>query len=163
MTLPDCIIIGGVSGCGKTTVGKALAEKLNYTFIDGDDYHSHENKVKMSQGIGLNDDDRAPWLEKLAHIAGSTPRTILGCSCLKKKYRDLFKKYNKHLMIIILDVTAEHLVSRTAKRVGHYAKPNLLHSQFSDLEMPEGEDVYVVDGMMTPDEIAHKIIEILEK
>ncbi|CAD5231038.1 unnamed protein product [Bursaphelenchus xylophilus] len=164
MTIPEFIIIGGVAGCGKSTVGRLLADKLGYTFVDGDDYHSQENKAKMGQGIGLNDEDRAPWLQKLSEIASTSPRTVLGCSCLKKKYRDLFTASNPDLAIVILEVTTEHLVSRMAKRTGHYAKPNLLESQFRDFETPKDErNVFIVDGMETPEKIVGKIVKVVSK
>jgi gluconokinase len=137
---PKAIILMGVSGCGKTAVGKALSQALGWPFFDGDDFHPAENIAKMSEGIPLNDDDRTPWLEKQhdlidSHLkAGSS--IILACSALKKKYRDRLKEGNLGVVFVYLKGDFNLIYSRMSARDSHYMKTEMLSSQFDALEEP---------------------------
>ncbi|MGL5006435.1 MAG: gluconokinase [Plesiomonas sp.] len=134
------IIVMGVSGCGKSSVGSALANALNAKFIDGDDLHPKANILKMSAGNPLNDDDRAPWLERIRDAAFSLEKKnetgIIVCSALKRKYRDMIREGNENVTFIFLDGTFELIFERLSKRVGHFQKEGMLQSQFDTLESP---------------------------
>ncbi|MGL5758165.1 gluconokinase [Plesiomonas sp.] len=134
------IIVMGVSGCGKSSVGSSLANALNAKFIDGDDLHPKANILKMSAGNPLNDDDRAPWLERIRDAAFSLEKKnetgIIVCSALKRKYRDMIREGNENVTFIFLDGTFELIFERLSKRVGHFQKEGMLQSQFDTLECP---------------------------
>ncbi|MGL5727247.1 MAG: gluconokinase [Plesiomonas sp.] len=134
------IIVMGVSGCGKSSVGSALADALNAKFIDGDDLHPKANILKMSAGNPLNDDDRAPWLERIRDAAFSLEKKnetgIIVCSALKRKYRDMIREGNENVTFIFLDGTFDLIFERLSKRVGHFQKEGMLQSQFDTLECP---------------------------
>ena len=130
----------GVSGCGKTTLGKALASTYNYTFLEGDDFHSQENKKKMNNGIPLNDTDRFPWLKQINaclknHLGTNT---VLACSALKKKYRQLLSNDLPHdsILWVYLDTVITVLQKRMEERT-HFMPPGLLQSQLDTLEAPK--------------------------
>ncbi len=129
----------GVSGCGKTTVGKLLSEKTKLPFYDADDFHTDHNIQKMKNHQALSDDDRTPWLEALSnHIAAweNQGGAILACSALKEKYRDILSSKNTKINWVYLDGSFELIKSRLEKRHGHYMKATLLESQFATLEIP---------------------------
>ena len=88
----EVVVISGVSGCGKTTIGEELAKQLNWGFKDGDDLHSEQNRTKMKNGRPLTDEDRTPWLENIVKYAEEHNRCVIACSALKKQYRDLFRR-----------------------------------------------------------------------
>ncbi|MGL4600107.1 MAG: gluconokinase [Plesiomonas sp.] len=138
------IIVMGVSGCGKSSVGSALANALNAKFIDGDDLHPKANILKMSAGNPLNDDDRAPWLERIRDAAFSLEKKnetgIIVCSALKRKYRDMIREGNENVTFIFLDGSFELIFERLSKRVGHFQKEGMLQSQFDTLECPLSTD-----------------------
>lgn len=149
------IVLFGVSGAGKTTVGRLLAEDLGWTFIDADDFHPPENVSKMSQGIPLDDEDRKDWLASLSNVirehitAGSD--LVLACSALKAAYRaQLSVNQNVHFVYLKADrdITAERL----AKRSGHFMDPRLLNSQFDTLEEPQADSMRV-DSRLETEEI----------
>ncbi len=134
------IIIMGVSGCGKTTVGRQLAERLNVPFFDADDYHSPGNVAKMVQAIPLNDADREPWLHTLKeHIAqwSADGGAVLACSALKEKYRQILLKDAKApIHWVWLHGTYELLLERLKQRRNHFMSARMLDSQLHDLEPP---------------------------
>jgi gluconokinase len=152
------IIIMGVTGSGKTTVGTLLAKQLGWTFADADDFHTPANKEKMSKGIALTDADRGPWLEAIhdaiARWQASGQNAIVACSALKQAYRDLLSD-NVDVKFVYLRGNAELIIKRLGHRKGHYAKENLVASQFEALEEPK--DSYVVDISGTPEEIVAEI------
>ncbi len=160
MLPPRFLIVMGVSSCGKTSVGRALASRLGWDFYDADDFHPPENIAKMSAGIALDDADRAPWLATLhdliaSRLAQNRPG-VLACSALKERYRLALLLGNSGVDIVYLKGDYELICTRIAARVGHYMKPELLRSQFEDLEEPV--DALTVDAGLTVDEIVERVI-----
>lgn len=134
------IIIMGVSGSGKTTIGKLLAEKRNIPFFDGDDFHPKENIKKMTDGFPLNDEDRKPWLESLANkIAEHTKinGAVIACSALKESYRQILTSNTNHIHWVFLSGDFETIKQRLEERNSHFMKSDLLTSQFDALEVPK--------------------------
>ena len=134
------LIMMGVSGCGKTSVGKRLSEVLGWPFYDGDDFHPPENVAKMSTGIPLDDADRAPWLTRLHDLiadhleAGGS--MLLACSALKQSYRDTLSRENPGVVFVYLKGDFDLILGRMAAREAHYMKAGMLRSQFEALEEP---------------------------
>ena len=135
------ILIMGVSGCGKTTVGKRLAKRLGWDFYDADDFHPPVNIEKMSQGMPLNDTDRALWLETLHALISSCSQAnqpgVLACSALKEQYRLTLLDGNPGVQIVYLKGSYDLIWSRLSSRTKHYMKPNMLKSQLIALEEPK--------------------------
>lgn len=140
-TEPERIIIMGVSGSGKSSLGAALAQALNLPFIEGDNLHPAENIAKMHAGIALNDNDRQPWLQALSlSVQQQTSGAVVSCSALKKPYRDYLRsELGAGLRFICLTGSQELIASRLKTRQGHFMQAGLLASQFKDFENPEGE------------------------
>ena len=140
------VIVMGVSGSGKSTIGRALAAALGLPFIEGDDYHPRANVDKMAAGQPLDDADRAPWLATLAEVlarAEAEGGGVLACSALKKRYRDVLRSgLTGEARVVYLDGSASLLAERLANRDGHFFPPHLLASQFEALE-PPADAVYV--------------------
>ena len=157
-------IIMGVSGCGKSTVARLLAEKLDWDFFEADDFHPPGNIAKMKAGIPLNDSDRAPWLSSLNEMLVSTLKTerhpVLACSALKQSYRAKLRQGTDNLEFIYLKGSYDLIWSRISKRKGHYMGPGMLKSQFKALEEPI--HALVVDIHLTPEEIVEKIIKVFQ-
>jgi len=155
-------IIMGVSGCGKSTIGRLLAEKLDWDFLDADNFHLPENIAKMTAGIPLNDADRAPWLSALHRTLSSTLKAgrhpVLACSALRESYRYRLCQGNDGLKIIYLKGSYDVIWSRMIGRKGHYMTADMLKSQFDALEEPL--NAMVMDVRLTPDEIVQKIIGV---
>ncbi len=138
--MADCILVMGVSGCGKTTIGKQLAEQLKVPFLEGDDYHPESNISKMKSGEPLTDDDRMPWLQNLAKAAQQHEKDgfVMACSALKAKYRNVLKLLiDSELSIVFLDGKYETILKRMEARSGHFMPADLLKSQFEALELPQ--------------------------
>ena len=139
---PRFILVMGVSGCGKTSVGKALADQLGWGFYDADDFHPPENVAKMANGIPLDDADRAPWLAALHDLVSDSLRDerpgVLACSALKERYRQQLLGGNEGVLIVHLQGNFDLIWSRMEKRTDHYMKPHMLKSQFETLEEPAG-------------------------
>jgi carbohydrate kinase (thermoresistant glucokinase family) len=140
----------GVSGCGKSLIGASLAQELGLEFIEGDDYHSAENKEKMAQGIPLNDEDRLSWLVKLRNLLQEASNSlVVSCSALKKSYREVLTSDDTKLIFVHLYTSQEVIEQRLKVRKGHFFNPGLLSSQFEILEPLEscelGFQVNVVD------------------
>lgn len=143
------IVLMGVSGSGKTTVGQALARRLDYPFYDGDDFHPPQNVAKMAAGQPLDDDDRAPWLARLhdlmaEHAAEDEP-IVVACSALKKKYRRRLREDVPNVVFVYLRGSADVIRARLQSRDDHYMQPDMLDSQFEALEAPEPEEAIIVD------------------
>lgn len=135
------MVVMGVTGSGKTTVGEALARAIHATYVDGDKLHPEANIAKMSAGIPLDDADRWPWLAKVGETLRqeSTP-IIVGCSALKRAYRDFItERAGAPVLFIHLDGSRELISRRMRERTGHFMPTSLLDSQFATLEVP-GED-----------------------
>ena len=137
----NAIVIMGVSGCGKTTVGRALAERLDATFIDADDFHPAASVEKMRAGTPLNDEDRTPWLatlnRELRERSLSGERVVLACSALKIRYREAIGAQLSNVDWIFLDGSFEAIAERVRARANHYMPESLLRSQFEALEPPD--------------------------
>jgi gluconokinase len=131
------IVVMGVSGCGKSSVGVALAESLGARFIDGDDLHPEANKAKMSAGIPLEDSDRWPWLDRVSQAL--VPGTVVACSALKRVYRERIVTGAPNAFFVHLDGSREILEQRLGARSGHFMPATLLDSQLASLE-PLGPD-----------------------
>lgn len=132
-------IVMGVSGCGKSTIGKQLSEKLAIPFFDADDFHPKENIDKMANGFALNDSDRLPWLEVLSlkiNKWNADKGAVLACSALKESYRKILSNQVEKIVWIYLEGDAETIQTRLQKRNNHFMDPNLLTSQFNTLEVP---------------------------
>ena len=145
------IIIAGVSGSGKSTVGKLLAERLGCEFADADDYHPPENIAKMKAGIPLDDADRAGWLEALGDHLASRENIVLACSALKRIYRDRLRGMAGPLEFFVLSLDKESLMQRLEAR-DHFMPASLLDSQLATLEL--GNDVKVIDNTLGAGEVA---------
>ncbi len=134
------IIVMGVSGCGKSSVGAALADRLGGTYVDADDLHSAENVAHMASGKPLTDDMRWPWLDRcvteMNRLRADAP-AVLACSALKKVYRDHLRNGIAGLQFVYLDAKRDLVLDRMSKREGHYMPVSLLDSQFATLEVPE--------------------------
>ena len=161
---PQFIILMGVSGSGKTSVGTALAARLGWDFFDGDDFHSPENVAKMANGIPLNDNDRAPWLAalnaKIRECMANQRPGVLACSALKQQYRKRLLAGNPGVQIIYLKGDYDLIAARMMAR-SHYMKPGMLQSQFDTLEEPA--DAITIDIEAPVDRIVEKIISILDQ
>jgi gluconokinase len=137
------IVLMGVSGCGKTTVGKTLSQVTSIPFYDGDDFHPQSNKDKMASGVPLDDTDRQPWLQSIVDFAtekcDSGQPVLVACSALKKKYRDQLRQLNHPVIFIHLFASIEIISARQANRPGHFMPASLMESQYAALETPTGE------------------------
>jgi carbohydrate kinase (thermoresistant glucokinase family) len=144
------VIVMGVSGSGKTTVGEGIATELGFELIEGDDYHPPRNVEKMAAGVPLTDDDRRPWLETLATLLedrhARSQGTVLACSALRSAYRDVLRSAvpAAETFIILLEADAATLRSRMESRTGHYMPPALLESQLATLERLQPDEPGVV-------------------
>jgi gluconokinase len=152
------ILLMGVSGAGKTTVGKLLASQMGWEFADGDDYHPAANVEKMRNGIPLTDADREPWLERLRAVIGEWIRTgksgVLACSALKQGYRERLM-VGASVRVVYLKGDAESLRERLLERSGHFMKAKMLESQIATLEEPS--DAVVVDARGSAEEVVGEI------
>jgi gluconokinase len=150
------VVVMGVSGSGKTTIGRLLARSLGWTFVDADDLHPEANVAKMHAGIPLDDADRRPWLEAIrrrleaARDAGED--VVLACSALKHSYQQYLEAIDPEaLRYVFLTGPEELIAARLAKRRGHFMNPGLLQSQYATLEPPD--DALRVDVSPSPDEV----------
>jgi gluconokinase len=157
------VVVMGVSGCGKSTVGKRLAKRLHCPFYDGDDFHPQENVAKMASGHPLDDADRAPWLDRLRDLIHDHllrgESAVVACSALKRRYRDRLRAGNADLRFVHLQGDFDLIWDRMRARPGHYMKANMLQSQFDALEAPDGDEALTVSIEEDADRIVDRIIE----
>ncbi|MBB6627132.1 gluconokinase [Nocardioides sp. KIGAM211] len=154
------LVVMGVSGSGKSTVGAALAQRLGVPFADADDLHPAANIAKMSAGEALDDDDRAPWLERIGEwLAGQPAGGVVSCSALKRKYRDQLRHHAPILEFLHLEGAHEVIARRQATRPGHFMPASLLTSQFSTLEpLQPDEHGLVIDVDQSVDAIVEEYV-----
>jgi gluconokinase len=161
------LIVMGVSGSGKTTMGEMLAARLGCGFADADSFHSQANKDKMHKGIPLTDEDRWPWLRAIrASIEENLAKgatEVYACSALKRVYRDILRDGDKDVIFVYLKGSPELLKERIKTRKGHFFDPALLQSQLDTLEPPGADEAIVVDIALSPEEIASTVIDDMKR
>ncbi len=149
----------GVSGVGKTTIGRLLALRLACEFLDADDFHPPANVAKMAAGRALNDADRAPWLAALRRhidaVSAAGGNLVLACSALKAAYREVLTVNRPEVRVVHLSGSPELIKSRLATRRGHFMRPEMADSQFATLEPPDG--ALTLDVALPPDELVARI------
>jgi gluconokinase len=134
------VVVMGVAGCGKSSLGAVLAEAERARLIEGDDFHSQVNRNKMRSGIPLTDADRAGWLDTLAgELRARSPNVVLTCSALKRKYRERLRAAAPGLLFVYMEIDADSARARLQSRFAHFFSPTLVESQFQALESPVGE------------------------
>lgn len=155
------VVVVGVTGCGKSTLGRALAAKLGWTFLEGDAFHGPLSLSKMVRGEALTDVDRLPWLERLAHeihlLESAGRHAVLACSALKESYRALLRDASKKLVFVHLDAPQEKIAERLSHRVGHFADGRLLPSQCAAWE--PCPDALVLDAFLPVDDLVERVAE----
>ena len=164
--IPCALIVMGVSGAGKSTIGEKLAERLGWSYEDGDKFHPASNVAKMSAGQPLTDEDRWPWLQAIAdeieRVCEAAEHVVIASSALKRAYRDVLVHGRPDVRIIYLDGPQELIASRLALRKNHFMPPGLLESQFRTLEPPDASENPVtvsIDGSVETivDEIVRQL------
>jgi gluconokinase len=155
------VIVSGVSGAGKTTIGKLLAEELGWRFYEADDFHPRANIDKMRRGIPLTDEDRWPWLENLRELIergiATGENAVLACSALKRAYRQ-YLRVSAKVKLVFLRGEYALIAEQLRHRRGHFMNPALLQSQFADLEEPQSaEDVLTIELGARPQELVEEI------
>jgi len=166
MTAPaPIIVLMGVAGCGKSTIGEALSTTLGWPFRDADSFHPESNVAKMSRGEALTDDDRKPWLAAIAawidaRQASHAP-AIVSCSALKRAYRDIIVGGRPGVYLVHLAGTQDLIGARMAARRNHFMPTSLLQSQFATLEPPQPHEALIIDVDAAPQAIAQRIITSL--
>jgi gluconokinase len=156
------LVVMGVSGSGKSTVGAALAQRLRVPYADADDLHPPANIAKMSAGHPLDDADRYPWLEAVGGwLADHPDGGVMSCSALKRKYRDQLRHHAPHLRFLLLEGTPEVIARRQASRPGHFMPASLLRSQFATLEpLQPDEDGVAIDVDQSVDAIVQGYVDV---
>lgn len=156
------ILVMGVAGAGKTTVGTKLAEALGFRFSDADEFHSPANLDRMRRGVSLDEEDRKPWLQAMASAIDAWLATgtdvVLACSALKESYRSILLRDPARMRIVYLKVSPEIARARVAGRTDHFMPPALVDSQFDALEEPR--DAIAIDALRSPDAIVSELLEI---
>jgi gluconokinase len=154
------VVVMGVSGSGKSTVGAALAQRLRVPFADADDFHPPENIAKMTAGQPLDDHDRHPWLEAIgAWLADHPDGGVMSCSALKRKYRDQLRHHSSGVVFLLLQGTPEVIRQRQSSRAGHFMPSSLLNSQFATLEpLAPDERGAVIDVDQSVDAIVDEYV-----
>jgi gluconokinase len=160
---PRAVILMGVAGSGKTAVGKGVASRLGWLFLDADDFHPAANIQKMKHGIPLDDQDRIPWLQalrdELQHQLAEGRSVILACSALKESYRHTLSDHVSPLTFVLLDVDQETIRERLQHRAAHFFPKELMQSQFAALEKPK--DAIVIDARKPLDEVIDRVVKAI--
>lgn len=145
------VVVMGVAGCGKSTVGAAVAERLGAEFLDGDSLHPQSNIDKMASGTPLNDQDRAPWLAEIGtRFAASNSALVIACSALKRSYRDIIRSGDPSVVFVHLQGARELLSERMNARPGHFMPASLLDSQLATLEPLQSDEAGLVVDIDQP-------------
>lgn len=165
--LPVRVVLMGVSGCGKSTIGEGLAARLGWRFVEGDRLHPPQNVAKMAAGQPLGDQDRAGWLEalsvQLARARSEGQGLVISCSALKRSYRDLLRAGDAQALFVHLAGSRERIAQRLADRTHLYMPPSLLDSQFADLQPPEAdEQALSLDVEQPPMQLMAAIVQHLQ-
>jgi gluconokinase len=152
--MTQAIVVMGVTGSGKSTLGRALAHALGWLFVEGDSLHPAANIARMAAGIPLSDADRIPFLENVAHaIATRQSNLVISCSALKRAYRDVLRRADPQLLFILPALSRESLQLRLQRRSNHFMPAALLDSQLADLEPPQADErILQIDGSTAPDQ-----------
>ncbi|WP_306302890.1 gluconokinase [Aureimonas sp. AU40] len=165
--LPVCLVVMGPSGTGKTTTAKLLSQRLGWKFAEADEFHPKSNIAKMSAGIALDDEDRAPWLASIrdwiSDEAGMGESTVITCSALKRRYRDVLRGAEARVRFVELSAPQGVIGDRLAQRKGHYMPPSLFTSQYADFEpLSEDEDGVRVSVEQTPEGVVTDALRQLD-
>lgn len=161
--LPLTIIFMGVAGSGKTTAARLLAEQLNWTYFEADEFHSQENVRKMSSGTPLDDCDRLPWLQSIAskirELQSAGQNAVFTCSALRREYRRILHTGGQSgsVFFVYLQAPREVLNERLANRQGHYMKAQMLESQLETLEEPSAEEALTIDARLSPNDVVCRV------
>jgi gluconokinase len=157
------IVVMGVAGCGKSTVGRMLAQRLGWPFAEADDFHSAANVAKMAAGTPLTDEDRRPWLESIRRWMDETASdSVVTCSALRRSYRDILRGAQANVRFLHLSGTQESIGARMAARTSHFMPTSLLASQLATLEpLGADEDGVVINVTGRPEEIVAGAIKVL--
>lgn len=160
--VPQTLVLTGVAGAGKSTVGRVLAERVGAVLLDADDFHSDDGRRKMASGVPLDDADRDPWIGRLAaelvRRAAAGERVVLACSALRRQHRARLVGAVPDVRIVHLEVGAEELARRLATRSDHFMPAELLASQLDALEHPSDDQHVVVDGEAPVDAVVEEIL-----
>ena len=155
------VVVMGVTGSGKTTVGRALAERLEWPFYDADDLHPAANVEKMRRGVALTDDDRTPWLAALRSLLNELDArdAVLACSALRRQFRAQLNE-GHDVRFVYLQADPHRIAARLAARRGHFMNPSLVQSQFEALEEPE--DAITLDANLERHALVERIVATIE-
>ncbi|HWP19408.1 MAG TPA: gluconokinase [Burkholderiaceae bacterium] len=157
------LVVMGVAGCGKSSLGRSCSEALGWQLFEGDDYHSPSNMAKMQAGVPLTDEDRQGWLDRLGRLLKEHPEgAVLTCSALRQRYRDHLRAARPGLHFAFLDLDEPTAYARVAARPGHPFPPSLVASQFRTLERPDGEPgVLRLDATRPLADLTRQVVEWL--
>lgn len=164
--MAEPVVVMGVSGCGKSTVGRELARVLGMPYLEGDEFHPPQNIARMAAGVALTDEDRQGWLRTLAEQLGTARHggVVLSCSALKRAYRDLLRAQVPELRFVHLTGSPELLAERVATRDHPYMPASLLHSQLAALEPPGADErALTLDIARPPHELARQAADWLRR
>ncbi|MCX6521442.1 MAG: gluconokinase [Actinobacteria bacterium] len=158
------LVVMGVAGSGKTTVGRALATALDLGFVDADDLHPAANVALMAAGLPLDEADRAPWLVAVTEVLADDDGLVLACSALRRSHRDVLRGAGP-VEFVFLDVDLAEAVARAANRPDHFMGPAMIPSQFATLERPDAteDDVMTVDASRPEPEVVAAIVQLVSR